>query len=210
MSVLLSFHDVLLYTEDLLALQPPHWITDKIIEFHFTWLQLLDPSSYFVPPSLSFLLSSTSLSVAGLVPDALLRRQKLFFALTDAVPEEGGGGTHWALLVVTQDKAFVVDSMMDGWRKEKEKKMREEKEIEKKEIVSSSSSSPTFRAALAILKNLLLIRSLQLLPCPQQFNSFDCGVYLCWFAESFLNGPLTHPPSNYRETIRSRILHQIQ
>lgn len=182
MKILLSFEDVLLYQDDLLCLTDGQWITDKIIEFHFATLQNKSIEARFIPPNICHLLSSLRTSQYGefIVKEAL-EHATLYFAINNAEECELDG-THWTLLVISGCNATHYDSMNSLQNKAKAQK---------------------------ITHSIGLFRSLNPLKCNlsiQQRNGFDCGIYVCWFAECLaLNQDISHPPRDYRKVLLNRI-----
>lgn len=169
---LVTLGDVTIDTDDVALLMPPAWLNDHIISF---WLEHLrihqlnsNPSVAILLPNLVYLLSVSAPDDQSALLASLDIRDKhlVLFPLNDAaqlVSHSSTAGTHWSLLVLQPalNQFFHLDSL------------------------ASSPNTDTAKSLVDILTRSLHLDepSLSQPAVGVQTNSYDCGAYLCVFAE---------------------------
>lgn len=174
----LSYGDVLLRQEDLDILSGPFWLSDRLIEFYFQYLEkegAPQDRMLLVGPSVSFWLANCTGfqdTLSTLASLKFRRKEVALFVINDNedvdLPE---GGSHWSLLVYL--RASNSFSHFD------------------------SAGKSNSRAAEALVEKLLPLtgsKNLKLEPSPQQMNGHDCGVYVLAIARIVWRKYKAHPP----------------
>ncbi|XP_008547257.1 sentrin-specific protease 8 [Microplitis demolitor] len=170
----LSYHDSLLRTSDINLLKGPSWLNDAIIGFYFEYLEQTSEVTAtknikLYGPELTQLLKMTE-EYSFLSPDV----DYMFFPLNDCNNYEDVGGSHWSLLVYSKNEKICChfDSSAGG------------------------NNSVARNFSNKIIKHLVADTETEFknVPCPQQGNSYDCGIYVLCFADIILE----HLKSNSR------------
>lgn len=170
------YYSVTLYRGDIDCIRKDDWLTDAAISFWQEYLEHvklpLFPRANIVllKPSMSIMLSTASdseaLAVIGEALPDFSQSTHIFLPINNATnPEGGDDGTHWSLLLVSviDGVAFHYDSM--GTHNEK-------------------WGHDVSQKVAHLLKRPL--RFTQMVDTPQQENSYDCGVFVCFIMEKLL------------------------
>ncbi|KAH9518937.1 SUMO1 sentrin specific peptidase 8 [Bulinus truncatus] len=173
-AIVLNFGDSLLRKSDLDLLQEPNWINDKLIAFCFEYFEreqfnhsadriaLLNPS---VAELMRFA-AVEDLAVL-LEPLHLPSKQYVFVPINDNPDPTKVGGSHWSLMVYVRSKQeFQHYDALRGSNQSVAKKF-----VDKLQ--------PFVQAPRGKLKFIDM-------DCPQQRNSFDCGVYVIAMTEHLI------------------------
>ncbi|KAJ2370608.1 SUMO1 sentrin specific peptidase 8 [Coemansia sp. RSA 2610] len=162
-TLLFAYHGVAVYSSDIKSLREGHWLNDTILGFYFEYLthDILRGDSSIVllkPAVVQLLQQQTDLnSVLQALPPDLYKHEIIFMPI--------GNGTHWSLLVYCRQAYPAPFHYFD------------------------SMANANFKHALAAkLKLEQILFGSQQLPmvthsCPQQENSYDCGVFVVLFAD---------------------------
>ncbi|KAJ2827963.1 hypothetical protein IWW50_001625 [Coemansia erecta] len=187
-TLLVSFHDATVYSRDTLSLREGQWLNDAILGFYFEYLfhEILrgDPSILLLKPALVQLLQANVESIQSVLPSDIHTKDIIFVPI--------GSGTHWSLLVYcrqTQPPSFhYFDSMANA----------------------------NYHHALAAkhrLEQLLLgaqrpLAQMVAHSCPQQENSYDCGVFVLLFVDLLARryADLRLPPKNVTQDMPRAVL----
>ncbi|XP_011504795.1 PREDICTED: sentrin-specific protease 8-like [Ceratosolen solmsi marchali] len=168
--VFLSYNNSLIRQGDVNLLRGPYWLNDTIIGFYFEFLEdkyeALMPEALFVCPELTQLLKVTASNEYSALLDPIKAKEKnwIFFPLNDCSSLERPGGTHWSLLVFSkvEKSCFHYDSsrgLNTSIAKDLSKKIMHY-------LLGNSDG------------NFIEI------DCPQQDNSYDCGLFVLYFADN--------------------------
>ncbi|KOC62835.1 Sentrin-specific protease 8 [Habropoda laboriosa] len=170
--IVLSYYDCLLRASDITLLQGSHWLNDVIIGFYFEYLDKKFNKNektklYFISPEVTQLLKMSDSSQYGIFldPVKVSECKCILFPLNNCERKDTTGGSHWSLLVYCkQDKrCYHFDS--------------------------SSGSNNSIASAFAknvmscILDKNESSNKFVKVDCPQQDNSYDCGVYVLCLAD---------------------------
>uniref|UniRef100_A0A6V7IS39 Ubiquitin-like protease family profile domain-containing protein n=1 Tax=Bracon brevicornis TaxID=1563983 RepID=A0A6V7IS39_9HYME len=171
---ILSYYDVLIRRSDLETLDDRSWLNDTIIGFYFDYLErtratkLSSTKVVLVSPELTQLMKMTEpedyISIIG---DRIKRDTDfIFFPLNNSEERMDMGGSHWSLLIYskTEFACFHFDSSCNANAE-----------------IAAKFSMKIF-AFLGVAR--AYVRSVH---CPQQVNSYDCGIYVLTFAEIILS-----------------------
>ncbi|KAJ2165521.1 hypothetical protein GGH15_003319 [Coemansia sp. RSA 562] len=186
-TLLFSYRDVAVYISDTLSLREGQWLNDTILGFYFEYLthEILrgDNSILLLKPALVQLLQADLDSIKTALPPDIHAKDIIFAPI--------GSGTHWSLLVYcrqTQPPSFhYFDSMANA----------------------------NYHHALAAKHRLeLLLLGTQSVAqmvthsCPQQENSYDCGVFVVLFADLLARryADLRLPPKNITQDVPRAVL----
>jgi sentrin-specific protease 8 len=172
----LVYYSVTLYRVDIDGIKKDDWLTDSAISFWQEYLEHvklpLFPRANIVllKPTMSIMLStandSQSLAIIGEALPDFSKSTHIFLPINNATnPEGGDDGTHWSLLLVSviDGVAFHYDSM--GTHNEQ-------------------CGYNVSQKVAQLLKRSL--RFTQMVDTPQQENSYDCGVFVCFIMEKLL------------------------
>eukprot|EP00127_Corallochytrium_limacisporum_P007139 Clim_evm12s243 gene=Clim_evmTU12s243 len=167
-SLVLSYHDVALYEEDLATLETPgEWLNDKVIDFAFLYLEnnLTETQSQnigFVGPNMASLMLNGSITgipqeqiKAMLEPLQLGTKKLIVTAINNAGP--GGGGSHWSLVTCYPQEGLAVHFDSQGH--------------------SNLSVASSIIGTLDFCLGNSGKTDLQLGDAPQQCNTSDCGIH---------------------------------
>ncbi|KAM8877515.1 sentrin-specific protease 8 [Synchiropus splendidus] len=168
--VVLSYENSLLRRSDVFLLEGPHWLNDQIIGFAFEYFvtdcfQRLNKMAVFISPEVTqfikFSADAIELSLF-LEPLDLPSRRWVFLAVNDN-SNQSAGGSHWSLLVFHRNSNQFIhyDSQ------------------------NASNLVHARRIAMKLEPFLGSGRKVHLVEedCPQQCNSYDCGMYVICIAE---------------------------
>lgn len=181
----LSYYDVNLTGEDIKTLRNNDWMTDNLISF---WEEYLERETLPKYPQARISLIRPSMTMILLKDKNLdmVRKQlpdfqgitHIFLPITDAPGFTAEGGTHWSLLLVStlDGVAFHYDSLASG---------------------NITEAKQATQRLSHVLGRELRFHNID--DCPQQSNSFDCGVYVCILMRHLLVKRLLH--ANYREKV---------
>mmetsp|Transcript_27528 Transcript_27528/g.46078 ORF Transcript_27528/g.46078 Transcript_27528/m.46078 type:complete len:233 (+) Transcript_27528:446-1144(+) len=160
----LSYHDVLLRSEDIDLLRGPHWLNDQVIAFYFEYLtrekyRSAPDGPVFVNGATSFLLANSSAAdveetVAAL---QLAERPLILFAVNNNPwVDVAEGGSHWSLLVSWKNRMCHCDS------------------------AGGTNRAAAQQLALKLAPHLSAHGATPMLEArtPQQVNGYDCGMHL--------------------------------
>ncbi|KHJ82860.1 Ulp1 protease family, catalytic domain protein [Oesophagostomum dentatum] len=172
-SKVLSYGDVVLYESDVNTLLPGVWLNDNILSFVCEFL--MENSSREVKEQVA-IVSAASCELIRYAGDASIIREiftslnffdkeKILFVLNDREDPRVVGGFHWSLLVLDRRAAHFhyYDST------------RPAKTAVAKQVVGIVSE---------FLDNKDIKFTIE--DCPQQRNSFDCGMYVIEFIRHVL------------------------
>ncbi|KAL1122145.1 hypothetical protein AAG570_003550 [Ranatra chinensis] len=164
-SVVLSYHDTLIYESDLDLLTGPHWLNDTIIGFYLEYLNReLFPNSVicFIGPEVTQCLKLAPHSDTSMFLDPLEFKEKSFavMPLNDCDDPGSAGGSHWSLLVYSRPEAsfFHIDSSQGS-------------NSHHAQLLASKISQYIGRG-LGVGCDFRTLNSLQ------QTNNYDCGVFV--------------------------------
>eukprot|EP00512_Aurantiochytrium_limacinum_P010091 CAMPEP_0171552316 /NCGR_PEP_ID=MMETSP0960-20121227/8252_1 /TAXON_ID=87120 /ORGANISM="Aurantiochytrium limacinum, Strain ATCCMYA-1381" /LENGTH=242 /DNA_ID=CAMNT_0012101749 /DNA_START=217 /DNA_END=942 /DNA_ORIENTATION=+ len=185
--VLVSLGDAMLYEGDMKLLRGTGWLNDHCVLF---WQQYLETklfpeskesSSLMLQPAAAF--SMQFLDDEDLLadtPDNIFRQLSkanlVLVPIVDADAEEGGG-SHWTLIAVHRgDGYYHFDSSLNAAGGEV---------LEAAKVTAARLSSLFSDASIDPAE-------IKPVPCPQQNNGYDCGVFACAFAEKIMSAYLGH------------------
>jgi sentrin-specific protease 8 len=169
------YYGVTLYRSDIDCIKKDDWLTDSAISFWQEYLEHvklpLFPRANIVllKATMSIMLSTADPQSLTLIREALpnfSQSTHIFLPINNAMnPEGGDDGTHWSLLLVSviDGVAFHYDSM--GTHNEQCGYVVSQK-------VGQLLGGP--------------LRFTQMQDTPQQENSYDCGVFVCFIMEKLL------------------------
>ncbi|KAK5983419.1 CS domain-containing protein [Trichostrongylus colubriformis] len=165
---ILSYGDVVLYASDLYTLNPGMWLNDNIISFACEYLmskaahEIKEQVAIVSAASCELIRYSGDMEIVREIFFSLgfFKKEKILFILNDRDDPTIVGGNHWSLLVFDRGNA----------RFEYYDSMRPAKEAVARQLVN------TIKPALDATEVSFVI-----VDCPQQRNSFDCGMYVIEF-----------------------------
>ncbi|KAL6258062.1 hypothetical protein P5V15_009979 [Pogonomyrmex californicus] len=167
--IVLSYHDYLLRTSDTILLKRNDWLNDIIIGFYFEYLNQQYKKNgksrlLFIGPEVAQLLKMQNFSQYDIFLDPIEARSYdfIFFPLNDCDSNEAGG-SHWSLLVYSSMEmmCYHFDSSSN---------------------INSFSAKKLARKLIKYFLNKQEKRYIEM-DCPQQNNSYDCGLYVLCLAE---------------------------
>lgn len=167
--VVLSYHESLLRRSDIQLLKGPSWLNDTLISFYFEYLEIdcFKNSSklLFVPPDVTQCVKISPLRELDvfLAPLEAKNRDFIFFALNNNEHIESSGGTHWSLLVFSQPERMIYhfDSSIG---------LNQDQAVELGEKLMNYFGLPSVGRFCEP-------------NCLQQWNGYDCGIYVLCHAE---------------------------
>lgn len=169
-----SFHDLDCYLNDDDRKSLDGWLTDNIIQFA---CEVIEQNMQRMTSNKSILmLHPTACLIARTDPDDVFdnadlpHKEWIFLPIHNAPPSGVGGGDHWSLLVFSNEQkaSYYLDSMCSP-------RINLEKPSNSLQIAMDLNS--------ALNKSLGTSKELVILPCAQQTNSIDCGVYVILFVQ---------------------------
>lgn len=168
--VVLSYHESLLRRSDVAILTGPNWLNDQIISFYLEYLEHERFSAHkdtilFVSPEVTQCLKMLPKNEMSIFLDPLgaVDKSFVFFPLNDH-HHDSAGGTHWSLVVYSrpQQKFFYIDSAKgSNWS-------------------TSKRFAENVWEALGCDGDLITLDNV---PCFQQENSYDCGIFVLFNVE---------------------------
>merc|ERR1711888_176562 len=155
---------------DLKSLENGGWVTDSIIAHVFGKIQqyVNENKLALVKPSITqiFQRSPDPCIVAKMVEDLKLKEKDyILFPVNNNDRVEGGGGSHWSLLVYISDKRDVNFDHYDPIRGANNRQANE--------LVRKLSETNTFSKSKLKVEEVLV---------PNQINGHDCGIYTMLYA----------------------------
>lgn len=118
----------------------------------------------FINPSIVFLVNFVESDELGAILSDLdlVNKKIIFIPINDNADINRSGGSHWSLLVwnIEQSCFHYFDSMSNY------------------NLQSAKRTKTVFEKALKMKD-----QKFEIVKCPQQNNSYDCGVYTLYFAE---------------------------
>ena len=162
--IILDYENSILRQSDVDLLYGPHWLNDNLIGFWFEFLQqnelYRDSKVCLISPEVSqFIKLGSSEDAASMIePLDLQSKSLIILPINDSSSFDSPGGSHWSLLVYcSADKTFYhLDSMF----------------------------GINFDEACMTAAKLNLSKSKTIaLTCARQTNGWDCGIYVCCYAE---------------------------
>lgn len=173
-AVVLSYFDALLRESDLDVLKGPHWLNDSIIGFYFEYMnkkieKLPHINVLLIGPELTQLLKLGDVANYSIFLDPLKAKEKkfLFFPVNDCETKDAAGGSHWSLLVFSRpERTFFHFDSSNGFNKD----------------VSRDFANDLQGYVLGSDKDVKVVN----VPCPQQKNGYDCGLFVLCFVDVIL------------------------
>lgn len=178
-SIVLDYHDSLLYESDVKLLQSSQWLNDKIIGFIYEYFENEKYKEIFkknlvacLNPSVVQLIKltqDTNEAILCFMDPLKLNTKKYILIPINDNSSENIGGSHWSLLLIERNSkvAYHFDSFGSSNKFIAQglyQKFKHYFECEKFEEFSKT---------------------------PQQTNTFDCGMYLVAFSEAILKSLVT-------------------
>ncbi|RHY06750.1 hypothetical protein DYB25_011758 [Aphanomyces astaci] len=169
MATAVLFHDAQLYDRDLRLFTTNAWLNDAAIHFYFTVVfhtlcgapadvLLMDPAVV----SCMMLQCDDDEDLIDLAQGLQLKEKSLIVLPVNDRRSFDSQGSHWALLVYSTAHGFqFYDSSADH---------NFDSAMEVAGVLGRALGLPTDS----------VVRSV---PCPQQHNAYDCGMYVCMVAE---------------------------
>ncbi|XP_053127824.1 sentrin-specific protease 8 [Hemicordylus capensis] len=163
--VVLSYMDSLLRQSDVSLLDPPCWLNDHIIGFAFEYFasgQFRDFASQvcFIGPEVAQFIKCTASQeelALFLEPLDLPHKKVVFLAINDN-SSQAAGGTHWSLLVYSQDKDCFAH--YDSHTRSNS--------VHAKRVAGKLEAFLGQKGKIAFVEE----------KAPAQQNSYDCGMYV--------------------------------
>ncbi|KAK0077495.1 hypothetical protein PV325_003908 [Microctonus aethiopoides] len=177
--VALSYHDCLLRNSDVKLLNGPYWLNDAVIGFYFEYLEksIETECQYqikFASPELTQLLKMLESNDYPAILNSTITNETdfIFFPLNNCDKVDDVGGSHWSLLIYSraEKSCFHFDSFHG----------------------SNDTQAKIF--AGKIMQYLLDMKSTNYkeISCPQQNNSYDCGIFVLCYAKIVLQHLKSH------------------
>jgi sentrin-specific protease 8 len=186
--LVLSYHDCVVRQSDLLLLERPHWINDRLIGFVFEYESSHHPSAGFITADVAqFVKFSSPDEVAMfLAPLELPSKDLVLITVNDNDTVDQSGGVHWSLLsFIRKHNAFYhYDSMS------KHNTLQAQRIASNLNLLLSSTETPSFND----------------IDCPQQSNSYDCGMYTICYTRYVLQCHLAGETKSLYETITPEVV----
>lgn len=168
--IILNYENSILRQSDIDLLLGPHWLNDNLIGFWFEFLQnklCHDSEACLISPEVSqFIKLGSSEDTALMIePLGLQSKSLIILPINDSSSFDSPGGSHWSLLIYSRvEKTFYHLDSMGG-------------------INSREANKTASKLKLSSLKMVEL-------DCAQQTNGWDCGIYVCCYAEKVINNCL--------------------
>ncbi|XP_062998389.1 sentrin-specific protease 8 [Elgaria multicarinata webbii] len=163
--VVISYMDSLLRQSDVLLLDPPCWLNDRIIGFAFEYFasdqfqDFSDQVCFIGPEVAQFIKCTTSQEELAifLEPLNLPHKEIVFLAINDN-SNQAAGGTHWSLLVYFRDKNCFAH--YDSHTRSNS--------VHARRVAGKLEAFLGKRGKVAFVEE----------KAPAQQNSYDCGMYV--------------------------------
>ncbi|XP_062516455.1 sentrin-specific protease 8-like [Corticium candelabrum] len=183
-ALVLSYYDSVLRQSDVLLLEPPHWINDRLIGFVFEYeSRRYDYAAFVAADVAQFIkLSSPNDVTEFMAPLELSSKEVVLIPVNDNDDAERSGGVHWSLLsFIRKTNSFChYDSLL------KLNTEQAQRIADKLRFCLLPDKPPSF----------------QDVDCPQQTNSYDCGMYTICFVYYVLHHVLEGNEKSLKEVVR--------
>lgn len=170
--VVLSYYDCLLRQSDVNLLKGHCWLNDAVIGFYFEYLERSSELSTskdikFASPELTQLLKIMEPADYSAILDNLITESTdyVLFPLNNCKKLDEVGGSHWSLLVYSRDENICAHYDSSG------------------SFNQSIATSFAQKIMKYLGKKSFNFKEIQ---CPQQNNSYDCGIFVVANAEIIL------------------------
>lgn len=166
--IVVNFGDSLLRKSDVALLEPGQWLNDNIIGFVMEYLEKIkykdvDSKIGYIHPSVTQCVKLFAKEEIGILlePLNICSKDIIFIPLNDSESTIQAGGSHWTLIICdnVQKSFYHLNSLGDDC-------------LNAHEVVSKLAGYITKRAPC-----------LQVVDCPQQPNTADCGMYVVAFID---------------------------
>lgn len=192
---ILSYEDVVLRRSDLDILSGPFFLSDRIIEFYFSYLTKCYTSEdiLLVPPSITFWIKEcpnlTSLK-DFIEPLHLSRRKLILFPINDNDDVSlAEGGSHWSILAFERNaNTFVHHDSSGGCSNSGHARM----------VYIAVSSFVDSSATYVESPN-----------TPKQTNGYDCGLYVTAIAKTICDWYASNQQKNDKDLWFSAVKEQV-
>jgi len=161
--IVLDYENSILRQSDVDLLHGPHWLNDNLIGFWFEYLQnelCHDSDVCLISPEVSqFIKLGSSVDAALMIePLNLPSKSLVILPINDSSSFDSPGGSHWSTLIYSRtEKTFYHLDSMSGINCIEARKTASKLNLSQLEMVE--------------------------MKCAKQTNCWDCGIYVCCFAE---------------------------
>jgi len=175
-----DYYDVEIYESEMGVLSGRGWLTDNLVSAYFRYMEV---DKYKDMKKTTLFMDATVTSYAVREDDVedfadifeeseIHKKQRIFFPMNDSDGLKANGGTHWTLLVFDRDRGsfFHYDSSKGSRNDANVKKLI-------KKLLPLLKLADADKCTLENVKS-----------CPQQENSYDCGLFVCKFADVLAGG----------------------
>ncbi|KAJ4460797.1 putative Peptidase C48; SUMO/Sentrin/Ubl1 [Paratrimastix pyriformis] len=176
MSCLFSLGDADIFLEDVVSVRPGKWLTDSVITFWFEWLKANGNAGKPLPPRVSLVSPATLFFVlhfedqteiaASLAPLHLTTSSLIMLPVNNSTSlMTPGAGSHWSLLFFEREGSAGSFWHLDSSGQ------------------ANVDVAQRLAAKIAPFLGLSACPAVHPMACAQQRNGFDCGVFVCAWAE---------------------------
>ena len=180
--VVLDFHNCLLRKSDLKLLEHPNWLNDNLINFAFEYFEYnafddhADEVAFVGPDTVQFLKLGSEDDIVPCIQSLnLSTKQLIVFAINDSAQEQDSG-SHWSTLIFK--RATGSFQHYDSYASSNKASAKSVAWIVHDHI--KSPGAPSMNASSANFP-------FEEMPCPQQANGCDCGMYVVCLTELIAN-----------------------